>query len=219
MIAESGRLDRTAGSEEKFLSRRRQLVTPSPRSTCQLVLIAHAVLLRLFEMYIFLKWTVAFPFFRFFFLEYTKMLKFLKFPILRFFFFFQQWAPNHTAFHDRIGCFICNKMTDGFTTHTHIFFHFSSSFHRATTLVFVPKKSRRLSLQKRLAVRCGLIPTSAASWSLGNVRLLCEDVGLVRVCVCAHAQTYRRRPSESSLIRTAHGWDPCTLATCEVRDE
>lgn len=65
------------------------------------------------------------------------MLKFLTFPD------FQQWAAKHTAFHDRIGCFICNKMTDGFTTHTHThtFPHFSSSsFHRATTLVFAPKK-------------------------------------------------------------------------------
>lgn len=54
------------------------------------------------------------------------MLKCLKFPD------FQQWAPKHPAFHDRIGCFICNKMTDGFTTHTHthifpfFFFFFSS---------------------------------------------------------------------------------------------
>lgn len=134
----------------------------------------------------------------FFFLEYTKMLKCLKFPD------FQQWAPKHPAFHDLIGC--CQMALQ----HTHTFFHFSSSsFHRATTLVFAPKKSRWLSLQKRLAVRCGLIPTSAGLCRLVIPR---KCAAAVRgcgfgacVCVCAHAQTYRRRPSESSNIRTAHG--------------
>lgn len=136
MVAESGRLDRTAGSERKFLSRRRQLVTRlSPVYMCQLVLTALAVLLRLCQMCIFLKRTVVCQ---------QRALHALSFMTWR----------------------IVSSATKWRRAFKHTNSHFSSSSFLSCSDVGlcswkIRKKSRRLLLRNRLAVRCGLIPASA----------------------------------------------------------
>lgn len=189
-------LYRTAGSEGKFLSSRRQLVSHlSPPRRRQLVATALAVFLHLCQMCIF---------------------------------FFEKncWFSAVVAwdlvFHDLTGSW--------WRPFEHTRSRFSSSpFLLAATSVFAPgklerKKSPRLLLQNRLAVRCGLILTSAGLCRLVIPRKCVAAVWgcgfAVRVCVhvCVHAPTYRRRPGQSSHIRVAHSWDLCTLAPCEKGD-
>lgn len=85
-------------------------------------------------------------------------------------------------------------MTDCFRTHTYIFPFFFFFFSSCNDFGFCAWKKKVVSSRCKRVSQSDVVwsqpaPACVASWSFGNVRLLCEDVGLVRAGVRACARS------------------------------
>lgn len=185
MVAESGRLNRAAGFQEKFFSRRRQLVTRmdvSASSRSPRCFVASVRCVFFWKGLLFFSSGHLSPW-----ISWADRL-----------FHLSRNDGGLSSAHNHIFLLIHFFSFSGLG-----FCSWKMKKKRHQALVAEPSRSqmwfdpnqRRLVLPRDPSEMCG-----------GCVRMWVW-------CVCVHAQTYRRRADEPSYIRVAHSWDLCTSAT------